>query len=65
VDLGGGRVGYVEPIEVQPLCLACHGEALAEPVRARLEALYPHDRAVGFRAGDFRGLFWAELPAAE
>jgi hypothetical protein len=63
-DLGGGRVGYVEPIFVQPPCLACHGEALAEPVRARLGALYPEDRAVGFRAGDLRGLFWAELPAA-
>jgi Protein of unknown function (DUF3365) len=64
-DLGAGRVGYVEPILVQPPCLACHGEALAEPVREQLHALYPEDRAVGFRTGDLRGLFWAELPAAE
>ena len=25
-------------------------------------ALYPADRATGFREGDFRGVFWAELP---
>lgn len=64
VDLGAGRVGYVEPITVQPPCLACHGASVAEPVRAKLAELYPDDRAVGFRAGDLRGLFWAELPAA-
>ena len=63
-DLGGGRFGYVEPIVVQPLCLACHGEALAEPVKERLAALYPDDHAVGFRTGDLRGLFWAELSPA-
>jgi hypothetical protein len=61
VGIGPGRVGYVEPILVQPLCLVCHGETLAPEVAARLDALYPEDRARGFRAGDFRGLFWAEL----
>lgn len=63
VALPGGRVGYVEPIFVQPACLACHGETLAAPVSEALARLYPEDRAVGFRAGDFRGLFWAEFPA--
>jgi hypothetical protein len=62
VALPGGRVGYVEPITVQPACLACHGESLSEPVAARLAELYPHDQATGFAAGDFRGLFWAEFP---
>lgn len=65
VRLADGRVGYVEPIFVQPPCLACHGETIAPPIAARLRALYPEDRAVGFRAGDFRGLFWAELPPAD
>jgi hypothetical protein len=62
VALADGRNGYVEPIFVQPLCLTCHGEALAPDVAARIEALYPEDRAVGFREGDFRGVFWVEFP---
>lgn len=61
--LPGGREGYAEPILVQPLCLTCHGEALAPEVAARIAELYPEDRAVGFRAGDLRGVFWIEYPA--
>lgn len=57
-----GRWGYVEPIFVQPPCLACHGETLAPDVAARIAALYPDDRATGFRVGDLRGVFWVELP---
>jgi hypothetical protein len=62
VAIGAGRVGYVEPITVKPMCLACHGSELAPGVRARLAELYPEDRATGFAVGDFRGLFWAEFP---
>ncbi len=64
VPLGGGRAGYVEPILVQPLCLGCHGGSLAPDVAARIRELYPEDRAVGFAAGDLRGVFWAEFAAA-
>jgi hypothetical protein len=63
VPLRGGRAGYVEPIPTGPLCLTCHGETLAPPLAAKLRALYPDDRAVGFRAGELRGLFWVELAA--
>ncbi len=55
------RLGYVEPIMVQPMCLACHGKAVAPNVAATLRARYPGDRAVGYEAGDFRGLMWVEL----
>lgn len=61
VDLGDGRWGYVQPIFVQPLCLTCHGNSIAGPLKARISALYPEDRAVGFSDGEFRGLFWAEF----
>lgn len=64
VHLPGGRIGYAETIVVQPLCLTCHGEAVPEPVLARLRERYPKDQATGFRAGDFRGVFWVELPGA-
>jgi hypothetical protein len=63
VALPDGRSGYVEPIVTQPLCLTCHGESIAPALAARIRALYPEDRATGFREGDLRGVFWVELPA--
>ena len=32
VRLESGRIGYVEPIILQPMCTTCHGESLSEPV---------------------------------
>ena len=63
VELPGDRWGYVEPITVQPLCLTCHGSMLAPDIAAQISDLYPEDRAVGFEAGDLRGVFWLEFPA--
>jgi hypothetical protein len=54
-------VGYVEPIYVQPLCVTCHGATLAPDLAAKIDELYPSDRATGYVAGDLRGVFWAEL----
>ena len=61
--LPDGRVGYAEPLVIQELCLACHGEKLAPEVQAVLAAKYPNDRATGYKLGDLRGVAWAELPA--
>lgn len=57
------RVGYLEPLFVQPMCLNCHGSALSRDVSLRLAALYPDDQATGFSAGDFRGILWVEYRA--
>jgi hypothetical protein len=65
VRLPDDRLGYVEPIETQPLCLACHGESLAPDLAALIEEEYPEDRATGFNEGDLRGVFWVEYPEAE
>ena len=46
------------------LCVTCHGESLAPDVQERLAERYPTDRATGYRVGDLRGVFWAELPPA-
>jgi hypothetical protein len=62
VRLEDGLVGYVEPMRVLPMCLACHGTDLSAPVSERLAELYPEDQATGFEAGDFRGMFWVTLP---
>lgn len=56
------RVGYVEPIRVQPLCLGCHGTTLSPEVEGTIAERYPDDEATGFEAGDFRGVFWVEFP---
>lgn len=61
VRLGDGRAGYVEPIETAPLCLTCHGTALTPEVTEILAEHYPQDRATGYRAGELRGVFWAEF----
>lgn len=62
VSLEDGRLGYLEPIFVNPLCLQCHGEEIAPKVRTALREKYPEDQATGFAPGAFRGLFWAEVP---
>ena len=63
IPLAGERVGYVEPLIMQPLCLACHGDALAPNIASRITKEYPHDQATGFEVGDLRGVFWVEFPA--
>ncbi len=56
---------YVEPIVMQPLCLQCHGSALAPETAAAIAARYPADQATGYQAGDVRGLFWVTYPAPD
>jgi hypothetical protein len=65
VTLPNDRLGYVEPIATQPLCLVCHGKSLAPDLATHIAQAYPEDRATGFEEGDLRGVFWVEYPAAE
>jgi hypothetical protein len=48
---------YMKALPTQELCLACHGtaERISPAVAARLEELYPGDRATGYRVGEIRG----------
>lgn len=63
VDLGDGQAGYMEPIMTAPMCLTCHGSDLPAGVQNTLSQLYPEDQAIGFAAGDLRGIFWVTLAA--
>lgn len=65
VALPGDRVGYVEPITMQPMCVTCHGETLAPNIAESIQALYPEDQATGFEVGDLRGIFWIEFPRVQ
>ena len=47
----------MKAIPTAPLCLQCHGEAIAPPVAEKITKLYPEDKATGFREGDIRGAF--------
>jgi len=65
VRLQNDRLGYVEPIATQPLCLACHGNTLSPDLAVLIREEYPEDEATGFSEGDLRGVFWVEYPEAE
>lgn len=52
-----GRVRYMRAIPTGPLCLTCHGPAVAPDVRAAIVARYPRDRATGYAVGEPRGAF--------
>jgi hypothetical protein len=53
---------YMKAIPTAELCTACHGEHVDLTVKERLQKLYPHDQATGFRPGDIRGAFTITQP---
>ncbi len=55
---------YYKPVKVEQLCLGCHGmpENMDTSVVNQLAKLYPEDRAIGYSAGDFRGLISVTIP---
>ena len=61
--LPDGRVRFMSAIIVQPECLGCHGESLAEPVAEAIDRLYPEDQARGYQPGELRGAFTITWPA--
>jgi hypothetical protein len=62
IEIEEGRMGYVEPIMMQSMCLTCHGESLQADIAAKISESYPEDQATGFKSGDLRGVFWVEFP---
>ena len=48
---------YMKAIPTSEVCVVCHGETIAQPIKQRLEALYPDDKATGYQVGDLRGAF--------
>ena len=57
-----GSARYLRAIPTSGVCLACHGAAVSKELQERLEADYPHDRAVGYAPGDIRGAFSVTWP---
>lgn len=49
---------YMKAIPTQTIpCLACHGENIKPELAAKIDELYPEDKARGYDTGDIRGAF--------
>lgn len=48
---------YAKAIGMQPMCVQCHGQSaqISADVKARLQTLYPADKAIGYNVGELRG----------
>ena len=65
-QLEDGTIRYMSAIRAGAVCLACHGDPLADTIKDQLQADYPHDRARGYALGDIRGAFsltWSSADA--
>lgn len=56
---------YYQPLFVGEVCLSCHGDpdAMDPAVVEALRERYPQDLAMGYEAGDFRGVVRVTVPA--
>lgn len=60
VEAQGSEYTFFAPIFTNDLCLRCHGkigETLSEENYAHILENYPDDKAVGYEAGDLRGMW--------
>ena len=64
VEMDGKRVfRFMKAIPTaEKPCLMCHGGKLKPEVEAKLDELYPEDKARGYKAGDIRGAFTITQP---
>ena len=53
---------FMKAIPTGEVCLKCHGEEIEPGVAAKLDELYPDDKARGFKLGDIRGAFTITQP---
>ncbi|MCW8949372.1 MAG: DUF3365 domain-containing protein [Sedimenticola sp.] len=53
---------YMKAIPTEKACLKCHAAKVSPEVEAELKALYPDDKARGFKEGDIRGAFSLSKP---
>ena len=59
-QLENNRIAFYAPIRVNEFCLKCHGklgETLTREDYAVIQEKYPEDKAIGYDAGDLRGIW--------
>lgn len=68
-EVDGDYILYTKPITIEsPLCLTCHGEVgkdISPEHLQEIRKLYPGDKAVGYKMGDFRGMWSIKLSKKE
>ncbi len=57
LDHGITRYRFMKAIPIDGVCMACHGETVAEDVQSILAEKYPLDAATGYKPGELRGAF--------
>lgn len=62
-ETAGRFYRYVRPLALKPECAVCHGDATNVP--DSIHKIYPHDLAVGYKAGDLRGAVSIKIPLIE
>ena len=63
-DLGNQKVGFYSPIFLSEFCTKCHGtpgQTITKEDYQTVLKLYPQDQAIGYNAGDFRGIWSIEM----
>ncbi|MHC4930882.1 MAG: Tll0287-like domain-containing protein [Planctomycetota bacterium] len=55
---------FMRPVYLAEMCAKCHGspQEISPAVRVSLAKRYPKDEAVGFKAGDLRGVVSVRVP---
>ncbi len=55
---------YYKPLKVAPVCLTCHGDKkyIDDNVYQKIKTIYPNDKAIGYKVGDFRGVIRVSIP---
>ncbi len=54
-------VRVYKPLVTGNVCLKCHGTNIDPKVSEVIKKYYPHDKAVGFKKGDLRGVIVSEI----
>jgi len=57
VEVEGGKrqMRFMKALPTGDVCLACHGQGINDGVQAKLDTLYPNDKATGYSKGEVRG----------
>lgn len=55
---------FMKAIGTKPVCLACHGrlDKIPEGLKAKMNAAYPMDQALGYQVGELRGAVSIKQP---
>lgn len=62
VEADGKRTfRYMKALPAAEPCVICHGDNIAPDLQAKIDELYPEDKATGFKIGDLRGAFSVKL----